>query len=275
MNVRLSGSGAHALIVSRLPKLPLIFEVAQARGWPFILSWCHRIAGIVIVVFVWFHIYTLSSLLNPGDYDAKMKLFGFFVFAFLEWALAIPVAFHAFNGGRLILFECFGARNDEAMIRWTGGLTLLYGLLLGFFMLMGDQNVSAILFWLIMLAAGLTLLYGIASKIRRGEHAVTWKLQRLTGGLLLALVPAHLLFMHLNVAMGHEAGVVIARMQNGFVKVVDLFILLSVLYHGGYGLVSILGDYLASRLLRVPATGLIFLIMILFAWMGMRVILLI
>jgi len=275
MSVRHARMGLEALVASKVTRLPVISGYAQARGWSFILSWCHRIAGILMVVFVWFHIYTLSSLLNPGDYDAKMKIFGFFVFAFLEWALAIPVAFHAFNGGRLILFECFGARNDEAMIRWTGGLTLLYGLLLGLLMIMGDQNVSAIFFWLIMLAAGLTLVYGIGSKTWKGRHAVTWKLQRLTGGLLLALVPAHLLFMHLNVAMGHEAGVVVARMQNGFIKVVDLFILLSVLYHGGYGLVSVLGDYLASRLLRVAATGLILLIMVLFAWMGMRVLFLV
>lgn len=83
-----------------------------------------------------------------------MKFYGFFLFRILEWALAIPVIFHAFNGGRLIL-------------------------------------------------------------------------------------------------MAHEANTVAMRMQNYFIKAVDISLVLVVLYHAGYGLVSLTGDYLESRTLRM------------------------
>ncbi len=126
----------------------------MVRGWPFIIAWCHRIAGLLLVGYLWFHIYTLLSLSSPSSYDATMKFYGFFLFRILEWALAIPVIFHAFNGGRLIL-------------------------------------------------------------------------------------------------MAHEANTVAMRMQNYFIKAVDISLVLVVLYHAGYGLVSLTGDYLESRTLRM------------------------
>jgi len=67
-----------------------------------------------------------------------MKIFRLSLFSHLEWALAMPVIFHALNGGRLILYEAFGYRNDESMIRWASGLSTIYALLLGTFMIMGN-----------------------------------------------------------------------------------------------------------------------------------------
>jgi succinate dehydrogenase/fumarate reductase cytochrome b subunit len=146
-----------------------------------------------------------------------MKFYGFFLFRILEWALAIPVIFHAFNGGRLILYESFERRDDESMNRWLLWLSILYVALLGALMLMGNQSVSAVFFWLAM-PAGLTLAYGVASKVWTIQHSLLWKLQRITGAYLLILIPVHMLFMHLNYAMAHEANTVAMRMQNYFIK---------------------------------------------------------
>ena len=111
--------------------LRILSSYATTRGWPYVLAWCHRIAGLLLIGYLWFHIYTLLSLSSPPRYDATMKFYGFFLFTILEWALAIPVIFHAFNGGRLILYESFETRDDESMIRWLLWLSILYVALMG------------------------------------------------------------------------------------------------------------------------------------------------
>ena len=156
------------------------------------------------------------------------------------------------------------------MNRWLLWLSILYVALLGALMLMGNQSVSAVFFWLTMSVAGLTLAYGVLSKIWTIQHSLLWKLQRITGAYLLILIPAHMLFMHLNYVMAHEANTVAMRMQNYFIKAVDISLVLVVLYHAGYGLVSLTGDYLESRTLRMGLAGLVFLVMLLFAAVGIR-----
>lgn len=227
------------------------------------------------MVYVWFHIYTLSFLPCSTLYDAAMRFYGFFIFRFLEWTLAIPVIFHALNGGRLILYENFGSRNDESLIRWTLAIAFLYVMLLGTLMLIGGQNVSTGFYWLFMLVASLTLAYGVSSKIWANTHSLFWKFQRATGTYFFVLVPAHMLFMHLNYALAHDANTVIMRMQSYFIKGVDISLAVAILYHAGYGVVTVFGDYIGSFLLRKSLTALAFLVMTLFAFVGIKLILVI
>jgi succinate dehydrogenase / fumarate reductase cytochrome b subunit len=258
------------LILSGLENVPVVSFYAKTRGWPFVIAWLHRISGMLMVLYIWVHIYTLSFLAAPDAYDAKMKLFGFFPFSFLEWLLAGPIIFHALNGGRLILYEIFGSRNDESMIRWVLGLSATYFLLLGLLMVMGNQTVSPIFFWLIIFIIGFLPGYVVASRIRNMAGSNTWKLQRISGAYLIVMIPAHLLFMHLQPAVGHEAAVVIARMQNVFIKFIDLTLVVAGLYHAGYGLTAIIRDYLKSGLLQTGLTYLIVSIMAVFGWISIR-----
>ena len=217
-----------------------------------------------------FHTYTLLSLSSPPLYDAKMKIYRFFIFTILEWALAIPVIFHALNGGRLILYEGFEMRNEGSMIRYLLGLSVLYIALLGVLMLMGTQSVSPVFYWLTMLIAALTLAYGVASKFWKIQHSILWKLQRITGIFLLVMIPAHLLFMHLNPSVGKQASIVIIRMQNWLIKFVDIVLIVVVVYHAGYGLISVVRDYISFRVFRIGLAFLIILVMAIFAWAGIR-----
>jgi succinate dehydrogenase / fumarate reductase cytochrome b subunit len=258
------------LILSGLDNVPIVSFYAQTRGWPFVITWIHRISGMLMVIYIWLHIYTLSFLATPDAYDSKMKLFGSFPFSFLEWLLAVPVIFHALNGGRLIMYEIFGSRNDESMIRWVLGLSATYFLLLGLLMVMGNQTVSPTFFGLIIFIGGILPGYLVAYKIRNVAGSITWKLQRISAAYLIVMIPAHLLFMHLQPAVGHEAGVVIARMQNVFIKFIDLTMVIAALYHAGYGLKAIIGDYLKPGLLQTGLTGLIVLIMAVFGWISIR-----
>lgn len=253
-----------------LERLPLISSYARARGWAFVISWCNRLAGILMVVYIWFHIYFLTLLKTPSSYDATMRIFEFFVLEFFQWLLAVPVIFHALNGGRLILYESFGWRNDESMTRWMIGLSIVYIAVLGLLMLMGDQTVSPFFFWLIVLVAAVILAYAVCARIWKTGHSILWKLQRVSGAFLLVLVPAHLIFMHMNPSAGMEASVVTIRMKGFFIKVVDVALLLAALYHGGYGLSSVISEYLWSRILRMGLIVLVTLLMIISAWVGIR-----
>jgi len=259
-------------ILGILKKIPYVAFYADTRGWAFILSWGHWITGLLLVLYVWFHLITLSALSSPGDYDAKMAWFSSPLFVFFEWLLAIPVIFHAANGGRLMLFEIYGYRNDTAMIRWLFVVSGAYAGLLAVFMLLGNQSVSPIFFWLTAFVIAVVCGYALLAKIWRSGHSRFWKFQRATGVFLLIMIPAHFLFMHLNPAAGKESAVIIARMQNVFVKIVDVTVVLAVLYHGGYGLFSVGKDYIVSRPLQILMTVLVAAVMVLFAWMGLELI---
>jgi succinate dehydrogenase cytochrome b556 subunit len=259
-------------ILGILKKIPYVAFYADTRGWAFILSWGHRITGLLLVLYVWFHLITLSTLSSPGDYDAKMAWFSSPLFVFIEWLLAIPVIFHAANGGRLMLFEIYGYRNDTAMIRWLFVVSGAYAGLLAVFMLLGNQSVSPIFFWLTAFVIAVICGYALLAKIWRSGHSRFWKFQRATGVFLLIMIPAHFLFMHLNPAAGKDSAVIIARMQNVFVKIVDVTVVLAVLYHGGYGLFSVGRDYIASRHLQVLMAVLVAAVMVWSAWIGLKLI---
>ena len=255
-----------------LNKIPYVAFYAKTRGWEFILSWGHRLTGLLLLLYVWFHLITLSALSIPGNYDAKMALFSSPLIVFFEWLLAIPVIFHAVNGGRLMLFEFYGYRDDTAMIRWLFVVSAAYVCLLAVFMLLGNQSVSPIFFWLTVFIIAVICGYAFSARIWRLGHSQFWKFQRVSGVFLLVMIPAHFLFMHLNPAVGKDSAMIIARIQNFFIKIVDLAMVLAVLYHGGYGLFSVGKDYIVSQRLQILMTVLISVMMVLSAWIGLKVI---
>jgi succinate dehydrogenase / fumarate reductase cytochrome b subunit len=259
-------------ILGILNKIPYVAFYVNTRGWAFILSWGHRITGLLLVLYVWFHLITLSALSSPGDYDAKMALFSSPLIVFFEWLLAIPVVFHAANGGRLMLFEIYVYRDDTAMIRWLFVVSGAYACLMAVFMLLGNQSASPIFFWLTVFIIAVICGYTFLVKIWRLGHSRFWKFQRASGVFLLVMIPAHFLFMHLNPAVGKDSAIIIARIQNVFVKIVDVTMVLAVLYHGGYGLFSVGKDYIASRPLEILMTVLVAAVMVLFAWIGIELI---
>jgi len=257
------------------PWVGFLVNLAKIRGWPFLAAWTHRITGVLLVLYVLLHILTLSSLSDPGKFDAQMKILGFVFFVFLEFLLVLPVIYHSLNGGRLILYEVFEHRRDQTVLKWVLALGALYTLLLAFFMLAGNQSVSAPFFWIYTAAAAGCLTYITIQKLRGSGASLFWKLQRISGAFLFLMVPAHMLFMHLNPAMGHDSQIIIARMGNLFIKTVDLALVVCVLYHGSYGLYSIGQDYLISSRAKTGMLALLVCIALGFAWTGLKLIVLI
>ena len=79
-----------------------------------------------------------------------------------------------------------------------------------------------------------------------------------------------MLYMHLDPSIGRDSYVIIARMNNNFIKLIDLMLLISVLYHGAYGIIEISRDYVASHRVQAACTATIMLIVAIFVWIGMK-----
>ena len=253
--------------------IPLLSYYSQTRGWSFVLSWLHRLTGLGIILFIWFHLYTLQDLLSPSIYDSKMRFYSLPFLRFCEWLLSLPVFFHALNGGRLILYESFRFRDDEGLIRWTIGLVVLLSGLLAILMILSNQEVSALFFWMMNLALAMVLIVGGGMRIWRTENNLTWKFQRLSSIFMLVMIPAHFFFMHLNTVAAKESSLVILRMGNPFIKIIDASLVIAVFYHAGFGLISLTKDYTSQTSLHKMATLLVITVMGFFSLIGIRLIL--
>ena len=273
MKVPKEGQGIGASLLPILEKLPVLSLYAKTRGWHYVISWLQRFTGIWLFFALMVHTYTLSSWQTPNVFNTDMKIPVRPIFLFLVWASSLVVSFHALNGGRLILYELFGKRSDEAMIRWTFGLSVTYAAIVGLLMIMKNQSVSAFFFWLIAFSLGTIAAYVVASRIWNKRHSVLWKLQRISGAFLFITVPAYLLFSYLNPGEADGAQEAIAWIQNVFTRLVSLTLAIWTLYHAGYGFFSIVADYTSSGITRAGITALIIVLIAVLAVSAFRLIL--
>ena len=253
-----------------LETLPIVSSYARTRGPSFVMAWAHRISGLVLVGYLLFHLLTLSLLADPKLFEAKMSTLDTPFFVFLEFLLAVPLIFHALNGTGLMLYESFGKRDNAHMLYWLGSLGLIYLLLLGLLMGLGDQTVSAILFGMVVLAGGLIVSGYAFQKIWWTRNAALWKVQRLIAAFLLVVLPGHMLFMHLSPTLGHQAETILARIQLPFLQFLYLLTVLGVIYHASYGLYSIIQDYIGKQLLRFGLIAVLFLFTVFLLFLGLR-----
>ncbi|MFW6148061.1 MAG: succinate dehydrogenase, hydrophobic membrane anchor protein [Thermodesulfobacteriota bacterium] len=261
-----------ASALSLIGGIPIVSYYVHSRGWSFLLSWGHRITGLILVVYMFAHIYTLSLLFNPATFDADMQFLDHFIFSFLEWCVAIPVIFHALNGSRLILYELFRVREEEMMIRWMIFLGIVYIALVGFFFLEEGPAVSATLFWSVTVAISVGAFSIIIAKLWRTRNSLLWKLQRITGAFMAPILIGHMLFMHMNYLAGHDSKTILMRMESPFIRGLDLVFILFLLFHAGYGLFSIITDYIKPGPLLKFLTVLIFIVMAVSAFYGLRIV---
>jgi succinate dehydrogenase / fumarate reductase cytochrome b subunit len=272
MNTSAQKAGVESHLIRMMERFQTVSYYTHSRGWGFVVTWAHRVAGLTLVLYMFFHIFTLSGLYEPAAFASKMKLFGNVLFSFLEWALAFPVIFHGLNGTRLILYEIFRSRNDSLMMRWVCLLSALYVVTLGLFMVMGNQQVSAGFFWLTVALASTILGVIVYKKLWQTQNATLWKLQRVSGALLLPMVSGHMFFMHLNYQVGHDVETILARMSGAGMKLVDLVFVVSVFFHAGFGLYTIIGDYVGDPRLKAGLSVLMSFVMAIFAFAGAKLV---
>jgi len=259
-------------IISLVERFPILSYYTTSRGWSFLISWGHRLAGLTLIGYMFAHIYTLSLLFTPATFDADMKLLHNFVFSFLEWALAVPLLFHSLNGGRLILYELFHMREDEIVMRSMIIIGLVYILIVGFFFVEESQQISVALFWSITVAISLIAFFIVLNKIWRTGNSILWKLQRITGAFMIPMLLGHMLFMHMNYLTGHDSRTILLRMQSPFIKGMDLVFITLLLFHAGYGVFSIVADYIKPGPILRSLAVLVIIVMAISAFFGIRLI---
>ena len=245
-----------------------LLSLSRSRGDSYVASWIHRVTGLFLLFYLLLHINTQSTLADPEVFNARMAILSGPLFRVLELVLAVPVIYHSLNGGRLLVYELFTTEHDDLLRSWVGILSVFYLLLLGYFMYLGDQAVSPVFFWFSAMAAGLIISYACALRLRRAGGSLFWKMQRLSGALLFVLVPAHMLFMHLNNYVGRDVQVITERLSISSIAVIDAILLILVLYHGGYGLIGVLKDYLTDRRILRAASWITILILAVFGMQG-------
>jgi len=246
-----------------LRRLPGVSSYAETRGWPFVVSWAHRITGLVLVLLVLVHIVGFKSAPESGR---------FFLITFFQWVLSIPVIFHAFNGARGMQYECWGRRDDENMLRWVLGLLGIFVCLLGLFMITGEQQVSPFFYWMLATAGGLAIGYAAWVRIWSTRHSVFWKLQRVSGAFLVVVIPAYVLFLHLQPVVKAGENFLSNGIASLPVKGAYVALLIAALYHGGYGVWSVASDYVSSQTLQKGLVAAVVLIFGVFFWIGLRTI---
>lgn len=73
--------------------------------WSFIL---HRVTGVGVLLFLCLHILDTSLIvLGPGPYNHIIALYRLPFFRVMEVGLFASVLFHALNGLRIILIDCW------------------------------------------------------------------------------------------------------------------------------------------------------------------------
>ena len=263
---------AESSIVSLMGKIPVLSHYSNSRGWSFLISWGHRLSGLTLVFYMFAHLYTLSLLFTPAQFDADMKFLHNFLFTFLEWCVAIPVIFHALNGGRLILYEIFHIRAEEMVIRLMVIISLIYIAIVGFFFVGEGPQISATLFWSITIIISLTAFFIVLFRLWNTGNSILWKLQRITGALMFPVLIGHMMFMHMNYLIGHDSKTALLRMQSPFIKGVDFIFIVFLLFHAGYGMFSIVTDYIRPGPLLKSLTFLIIVVMLVSAFFGIRLV---
>ena len=106
-------------------------------SWAYIL---HRITGIGLIVYLFIHIWALSSLTHGrAAFTKEMVTFSSVPWKIAEWLLGALVMFHAFNGIRIAVVDLSnGARYHKPMLAavWVVSVAIVVGM---FFLIFSSE----------------------------------------------------------------------------------------------------------------------------------------
>jgi len=79
----------------------------------------HRLTGVILVIYLFMHLFVLSSSLGGGEnFNKWLSTVQNPVFHFLEIGLAAVVAFHLLNGLRITITDFFFVTKAHKTIFW-------------------------------------------------------------------------------------------------------------------------------------------------------------
>lgn len=84
------------------------------------LAWLlHRVTGVALAVYLIPHFISINAARGgPAALDAELAGFATPLFAVAEWLLIGAVAFHAFNGLRIIAVDFFDLSRRQKLLFW-------------------------------------------------------------------------------------------------------------------------------------------------------------
>lgn len=87
---------------------------------PGTVAWLlHRITGLALAAYLVVHIASIHTAAHgPQALDAELAGFRTPLFAVAEWLLIAAVAFHAFNGLRIIAVDAFDLTGRQKLLFW-------------------------------------------------------------------------------------------------------------------------------------------------------------
>ena len=83
--------------------------------WAFVF---HRVTGIALSAYIIMHIYVVSSLYKPENFDKVMAFLNQPLFKLAEIGLLAAVIYHGLNGVRVFLIDFCHGTKKQATIFW-------------------------------------------------------------------------------------------------------------------------------------------------------------
>lgn len=88
--------------------------------------WAHRITGIVVTIFLFLHIWTLSSVFRGKDaYDYAISKFDTTFGYLFQYVLLLTVAIHLVNGIRITVVDFCGVTRSQKKLLWISIFVLV------------------------------------------------------------------------------------------------------------------------------------------------------
>jgi succinate dehydrogenase / fumarate reductase cytochrome b subunit len=82
-----------------------------------------RITGLVLVLYLFLHLWSLSSILaGGGSFKDAMMAYETPLFRVGEWLLLVAVLFHMLNGLRIIVADWFGLTRLQRGMFWVAAV---------------------------------------------------------------------------------------------------------------------------------------------------------
>ena len=101
-------------------------DLVKNRNTGMYAFWIHRITGIVITVFLFFHIWTLSAVFRGKDaYDYAISKFDTKFGYLFQYVLLLAVAIHLLNGIRITMSDFCGLTRSQKKLLWISVFVFL------------------------------------------------------------------------------------------------------------------------------------------------------
>ncbi len=96
-----------------------IKDLVKNRNPGMYAFWAHRITGVAVTVFLFLHIWTLSTVFRGKDaYDYAISKFDTKVGYIFQYVLLLAVAVHLLNGIRITFADFWGLTRIQKKLLW-------------------------------------------------------------------------------------------------------------------------------------------------------------